>query len=138
MASASPATNKYMILKWVYIVRDEGAEDPNVKMEHFQVSQLYDDMHCFLNDYPSHLRLSEFDAHNFGILIKLGYRLYFKCISGIMLTESNRPYQAGFLCIQAPDTKTVEVLTDHMVSQGYTFRELSYFPWPVDYLEGYE
>ena len=69
MALASPVTNKYMMLKWVYIVR----EDPNVKMEHFQVSQLYDALHCFLNDYPSDLRLSEFDAHNFGILIKLGY-----------------------------------------------------------------
>ena len=85
MASASPVTNKFMMLKWVYIVRDE--EESDIKMDHFQVSQLYDDNYCFLNDFPSELTLSEFDAHNFGVLIKLGYRLYFKCISGIMHTD---------------------------------------------------
>ena len=103
MASASPVTNKFMMLKWVYIVRDE--EESDIKMDHFQVSQLYDDNYCFLNDFPSELRLSEFDAHNFGVLIKLGYRLYFKCISGIMHTDDGRPYQAEFLCIRAPNTK---------------------------------
>ena len=133
MASASPVTNQFMMLKWVYIVQDE--EESDIKMDHFQVSQLYDDNYCFLNDFPSELRLSEFDAHNFGVLIKLGYRLYFKCISGIMHTDDGRPYQAGFFCIRAPNTKTVEVLEDHITAQGYTYRILSYFPLPVDYLD---
>ena len=73
------------MLKWVYIVREEDESD--IKMDHFDVSQIYDDVNCYLNDFPSDLRLSEFDAHNFGVLIKLGYRLYFKCISGVMFTE---------------------------------------------------
>ena len=110
-----------------------------LRWTHFDVSQVYDDENCYLNDFPSELRLSEFDSHNFGILIKLGYRLYFKCISGIMYTEEPelRPYQAGFLVIRAPNSKTVEVLEDHVISQGYTYRLLSYFPWPVDHLQGY-
>ena len=135
MASASPVSNKFLMLKWVYIVREE--EDSDIKMDHFHVSQIYDDVNCYLNDFPSDLRLSEFDAHNFGVLIKLGYRLYFKCISGIMYTEEPelRPYQAGFLCIRAPNTKMIEVLEEHITSQGYTYRLLPYFPWPVDYLD---
>ena len=133
MASASQVSNKFLMLKWVYIVREEDKSD--IKMDHFDVSQIYDDVNCYLNDFPSDLRLSEFDAHNFGVLIKLGYRLYFKCISGVMFTEDGRPYQAGFLCIRAPNTITVEVLEEHITSQGYTYRVLPYFPWPVDYLD---
>ena len=135
MAAASPVTPKFILLKWVYIIREEDTND--VSMTSFDVSQVYDEENCYLNDYPGNLKLSEKDARNFGFLIKMGYQIYFKCISSVMRTENNKLYQAGFLCIRVPHTKSFEAVQELVENYDYTYRSLSYFPWP-DYLVGYD
>ena len=133
MASASPVTHKFLMLKWVYIVPE--SDQIQEKMPCFDVSQVYDEENCYLNDYPGDLKLSEQDAKNFGFLIKLGYRVYFKCISSQVVTNTGRKYQAGFLCIRVPNSYGVEALEEFVKEQDvYTYRLLSYFPWPKDYL----
>ena len=96
MAAASPVSPRFVMLKWVYIIQDE--EQNNVTMKCSDVSKMYDADNCYLNDYPSDMRLIKNDSKNFGFLIKLGYQLYFKCISSLMYNEDKKPYQAGFLC----------------------------------------
>ena len=52
--------NKFMMTKWVHIARKD--EDiPDNQTDNFQVSQIYDDMDDYLNDFPGYLRLPEFD-----------------------------------------------------------------------------
>ena len=136
MAAASPVSPRFILLKWVYIIREEDSNE--VSMTSFDVSQLYDEENCFLNDYPGDLKLSEHDCKNFGFLLKLGYQMYFKCISSLMYNSNNKPYQAGFLCIRIPHTKSFEAVQELVENYDYTYRCLSYFPWPVDYLVGYD
>ena len=107
-APASPITSKFVMVKWVYIIREE--EENQVQMKSFDVSRVYDEESCYLNDYPSELKFSDGDSKKFGFLIKLGYQLFFKCISSVMYTAHKKPYQAGFLCIRVPHTKSFETI----------------------------
>ena len=50
-------------------------------------NEVYDADNCYLNDFPSDMRLSDNDSTNFGFLTKLGYQLYFKCILSLMYNE---------------------------------------------------
>ena len=87
-AVASPVSPRFVMLKWVYIIRDKDQNDVTTRC--FDVSTVYDAE--YLNDYPSNLKLSDNDAKKFGFLIKLGYQLYFKCISSLMFNEHKKPY----------------------------------------------
>ena len=117
------------------IIRDEDKNDLTMKC--FDVSKVYDAENCYLNDFPSHLRLSDSDCNKFGFLIKLGYQLYFKCISSLMYNEEKKPYQAGFLCIRIPHTKSYEAVIELLEESDkeYMLRCLNYFPWPYEYLD---
>ena len=132
MAQASPVTPKFLMAKWAYIVREEGENE--AKMQSFDVSQVYDPDECYLNDFPSELKFSEGDRLRLGFLIGLGYRIYFKCISSAMYTNEGKFYQAGFFCIRVPTTKSIEDLVDLFDGYDYTYQILSFFLWPVDYL----
>ena len=109
-------------------------------MSNFEVSQVYDDQNCFMNNYRSELRFAERDVRNFGFLIRIGYRIYFKCISNVMYTEQGEPFQAGFICIRAPHSKSVEEIVELLEEYGdkYSYRVLDHFPWPEDFLENYD
>ena len=135
VAAASPVSPKFVMVKWVYIIQEEDSKE--VKMKSFDVSKVYDEKSCYLNDYPSGLRFSENDSKKFGFLIKLGYQLYFKCILSVMYTEEEKkPYQAGFLCIRVLHTKSFETIIQLLESDNdYMFRCLKDFPWPCDYLD---
>ena len=136
VVAASPVSPKFVLVKWVYIIREEDSNE--VKMRCFDVSKVYDEESCYLNDYPIDLKFSDGDSKKFGSLIKLGYQLYFKCISSVMYTEEEekKPYQTGFLCIRVPHTKSFETIIQLLESDNdYTFRCLEDFPWPCDYLD---
>ena len=50
--------------------------------------------------------------------------------------EDKKPYQAGFLCITIPHTKSYEAVIELVQDDNdYTFRCLDDFPWPCDYLD---
>ena len=61
---ASPITPKFVLVKWVYIIREE--DNNQVQMKSFDVSKVYDEESCYLNDYPSDLKFSDGDSKKFG------------------------------------------------------------------------
>ena len=81
----SPLENKYLILRWIYIERDLRNPFYEAPMGNFEMQELIlldmmkpREVHV---DCNKHLRLSERDGFMFGFLLKLGFCLYFLCIS---------------------------------------------------------
>ena len=128
MASTSPITSKFLLIKWIF-VQSEGKDIPN-----FSVSRVYynfvEERVC-LNDFENSFLCQE-DSQFFGeLLIENKYAMWVKVIE-----DSKGPSntQSGFISIECRNEQTYVELKNLLEKQNvYGYREVATFPWIQSY-----
>ena len=128
MASTSPITSKFLLIKWVF-VQTEGQG-----IDNFTVSRLFynfvEERVC-LTDFENSF-LCEQDSNFFGkLLIGNKYALWVKVIEN---AKGKNNTQSSFLTVECRDEERYLRLKELMEKQNiYGYRELTCFPWIQSY-----
>ena len=128
MASTSPITLKFLLLKWIF-VQSEGKGIPN-----FSVSRLYysfvEERVC-LNDFENNY-LCEEDSQFFGqLLLENKYTMWVKVIKN---SKGPSNTQSGFITIECRDEQKYLQVKELLGKQNiYGYREVPTFPWLQSY-----
>ena len=124
-------------------------DDVDFKLKNFEVVRLYSPVYdkigttVYVQEYPAHgiantCHLDKTSAFYFGILLKKGYRLWYKNISDLQYHEEGinclLQAQKGYLCIEIKDSERAHYVEfikhlrfDHKYK--YSYRIVSEFPW---------
>ena len=133
MASASPVTSKFYLIKWIFVETMPIGD----KIRNFSVSKLHADQNLtvWLNDFEdSYLSLS--DCKVFSDLIENRINGWIKVIGDPKRVENSEvgfKYQAAFLCLECKNENQINTVSEVLKQNGqYEWRRLVAFPWNQD------
>ena len=136
MASASPVTSKFYLIKWLYVETLPIGK----KIGTFKVTKLHADnnLNVWCNDFEDSF-LTHKDSKAFGELIDKRINAWIKIICDPKEVENSRvgfKYQACYLCLECKNENQIQLVEEVLSSHDeYDCRVLMDFPWYRDTFE---